>query len=365
METLNIDVAQAGLLVSSATFLNIFITLPMGFAIAKIGVRTAGLLCIIFLLAGSVVGSLFNSYGGIMIAQSVSGLGNVLIAILGPVFINLLFSKKGLPAAMGIFTSSLTTAQFMTFVLLPRITGVAKISPAWLLSLGLAFIAFLFWIFFVSGDLVVHLTREQKSQIEDGEHDKTMGVYIRAVLKNRSIWQFAAGLFFFMLSAIGVLSYLPSYLVAERGFELGRASLICSFNAVVGFFCAIFAGFLAEKLKTYKWIYLMAVVIMACLRIFQPLVPSGLLLILITIIQGIPAAGPGMMFSAMTSIISHPKEKSIGVSIVMTGVLCGTALGPFLFGLLIRSLGYTAGFFIMIPIAFLGLVGMFTAKGVK
>jgi MFS family permease len=338
----------------------------MGFAVAKIGLRTAGLLCIVLLLAGAGIGSFFNNYNGIIISQSVSGLGNVLIAVSGPVFINLLFVKKGLSLAMGIFTSGLTTAQFITFSLLPRITGVGKISPAWRLSFGLAIAAFLFWLFFISRTLIVNLSGGQKaSYVIDGEQDKSTGFYIKKVLKNISIWQLAAGLFFFMLSATGVLSYLPSYLVAERGIELGRASLICSFNAAVGFFCAIFAGFLAEKLKTHKWIYLMAVVIMAGLRVFQPLVPSGFLLVLITVIQGIPAAGPGMMFSAVTSVISHPKEKSIGVSIVMTGFLCGTAVSPLLFGLLVRSFGYTTGFFMMIPIAFLGLIGMFTAKGVK
>jgi predicted MFS family arabinose efflux permease len=366
METLNIDVAQAGLLVSSATFLNIFITLPMGFVIAKIGVRTAGLVCVIFLLTGSAVGSLFHGYTGIMVAQSVSGLGNVFIAISGPVFINLLFAKGGLPIAMGIFTSSLTTAQFVTFMLFPHITGVDKIAPAWWLSFGLVIIALLSWLFFIPRALIVHLTGEEKTNsVMNEDHDDDAWFYVKAVLKNISIWQLAAGLFFFMFSAIGVLSYLPSYLVAERGMELGTASFICSFNAMVGFFCAILAGFFADKLKTYKWIYLVAVTIMAGLRVLQPLVPLGFFLIIITVIQGIPAAGPGMMFSAVTSVVSHPKEKSIGMSIVMTGFLCGTAVSPLLFGFLVRSLGYTTSFFIMVPVAFLGLIGMFTAKGVK
>jgi ACS family glucarate transporter-like MFS transporter len=366
METLKIDTAQAGLLVSSATFLNIFITLPVGLAVSKIGVRAAGLWCLFFLLAGSAVGSFFNGYSGIMIAQSVAGLGNVLIAVSGPVFINLLFADGRLPIAMGIFTSSLTTAQFISFIVLPRITGVDKIGPAWWISFGLVIFALLCWIIFIPGVLIAHLIKKQTAHhVTEETHDNSTGFYIKKSLKNISIWQLASGLFFFMLSAIGVLSYLPSYLVVERGMDLSGASLICGFNAAVGFFCAILAGFLADKLKTCKWIYLTAVIIMAGLRILQPLVPAGFFLVLITVIQGIPAAGTGMVFSAVTSVISHPKEKSIGVSIVTTGFLCGTAISPLLFGFLVRSLGYTTSFFMMVPVAFLGLIGMFAAKGVK
>jgi predicted MFS family arabinose efflux permease len=364
METLNVDVVSAGGLISSATFLNIFLTLPVGLFIAKIGIRVAGLLSIILLLIGSIIGSFLVGYTPVIIAQAVAGIGNVFVVVSGPVFISLLFSRKGHSTAMGIFTSALTAAQFATFTMLPNITVPGNINPAWRVSLVLILVDALLWLVFVNKKMVASLIKKQETLGTNNKDDEGSH-FIRDTLKNMSVWQLSIGLFFFMLCAIGVLGYLPSYLVTERGMELSRASLLCSFNALLGLICAIGAGVLADRFKTHKWIYLGAVLVMSSMRFLQPTVPMGIFLFAITILQGVPAAGPGMVFSAVTSLVKNPKQKSIATSIVMTGFLCGTALGPLFFGSLVRSLGYTTSFYILIPLCLLGLIGMLTVKGVK
>jgi predicted MFS family arabinose efflux permease len=355
MKTLNIDVAQAGVLISAATFFSIFITLPIGLMIPKIGVRLAGLLSMAFLFCGAVLASaLSSSYRTIIIAVILGGIGKVFIAVSGPVFINQLFRKGHHAAAMSIFTSASMAAQFMTFILLPRITAVGRIKPAWRIDLVLSFVSFVLWIICVRKSMVVH-----EKAPEEGP------LYIRKGLTNPTIWKLASSIFLFYIATMGVLGYLPSYLVSERGMELTQASFICSFNAIVGFCCAIFAGFLSDRLRTTKWIFLAAVLITAALRVLQVTVPTGLLLIVITIIQGIPAAGSSMIFSAITHAVTDPKERSIGVAAVMTGFLGGNALSPLLFGSLVQALGYTTSFFIMAPIAMASLIGIFSTKNVK
>lgn len=365
MGTLNIDVAQAGVLISAATFLNIFITLPIGLMISKIGIRKAGLLSMALLFCGTVIGNAISSYRFIIIAMLLGGIGNVFIAVSGPVFINLLFRKGHAATAMSIFTASSTAAQFMTFILLPRITGIGNIKPAWRIDMVLSFVSFVLWIFFVRRAMIAGLMETHERYNTNTKPEETDASHIKAVLKNRSIWKLALSICCFMIAAIGVLGYLPSYLVTERGMELSRASSICSFNALTGFVCAICAGFLADRFKTYKWIFFAAGLVMAALRVLQVTVPAGPLLVAVTVMQGIPAAGPGMVFSAVTQAVSHPKEKSTGVAVVMTGFLCGNALSPLIFGALVRSFGYTTAYFILAPFTLVSLIGIFTVKSVK
>jgi len=365
MATLNIDVAQAGMLISAATLINIFITAPIGFMISKIGIRKAGLLSMAFLFSGSLIGSFMTSYHTIMIAMFLGGVGHVFISVSGLVFINLLFSKGKLATATSIYTSSGVTAQFVTFILLPNITSIGNIKPAWRIDLVLAFVCFLLWIIFVQKRFITNLEQENAG---GGENEKPLeegSSYVKRVLTNPSIWKLSFSLFLFMIVAMGVLGYLPSYLVSERGFDLKFASFICSFNALVGFVCMIFAGFLADRFNTNKWIFFVATVVMAALRLLQVTVPMGPLLIMITVIQGIPAAGPTMIFSAIGRVVTDPKEKSIAMAIVMTAFLTANALSPLIFGFLVRSMGYSFSHMILAPVAVISLIGIFTVKNLK
>jgi MFS family permease len=103
LKNLNIDIGQAGVLMSSSTILNIFITVPLGFFIAKIGVLKGGYISLTALLIGSLIGSFLGRYSFIFVAQLIGGIGYAVMAVTGPTFINLLFDRKRVATAMGFF----------------------------------------------------------------------------------------------------------------------------------------------------------------------------------------------------------------------------------------------------------------------
>ena len=365
MKTLNIDEAQAGVLISAATITNIFITPFVGILIAKIGLRMAGLLSMVFLFSGTAIGSTVTAYHSIIIAMLLGGIGNAFIAVSGMAFVNLLFREGNRSTATGIFTSSGTAAQIITFLLLPRITAVGNIKPAWRIDMVLSFLCFMMWIIFVKKSMVTRLTEESERGSTDEKTPGSSASYVKSALKNPSIWKLILSLFLFVASIAGGVSYNPSYLVHVRGFELQFASLICSISAVVAFCSTVFGGFLSDRLNTNKWIFFTAALIMVATRLLQVYVPTASLIIAVILLQGLPGVGPSMVFSALTRAIPDPRERIIGVTMAMSAFLSGIAVSPIVFGYLIRAFGYNTSYIIMMPVTLISLIGVFSVKGVK
>ena len=365
MATFNIDVAQAGVLISTATFLNIIITFPIGIMITKIGIRRAGLLSMAFLFCGALIGSAVTSYSSTIIALVLGGIGNVFISVSGLAFIGLLFRKKNNVTSTSIFIASATFAQFLTFIILPRITTVGNIKPAWYIDCVMGFICFFLWLIFVRKAKIDRLMAENTDNDLNEDDKEIISSYIRRVLGNSMIWKQAFSIFIFTVAVVGALGYLPTYLVSERGWELKYASSICSLNALVACVSAISSGIISDRLNTKKWIFFGIVILLALLRILQITVPGGSILVAVTILQGVPSGGTSQVISSVTHLIKDPRENSIRAAMLITSQLCGIALGPVIFGYLIRSLGYNTSFIILAPLALISLFGIFSIKNAR
>jgi MFS family permease len=370
LKNLNIDIGQAGVLMSSSTILNIFITVPLGFFIAKIGVVKGGYISIIALFAGSLIGSFFNRYFFIFAAQLIGGIGYATMAVTGPTFINMLFDRRRVATAMGFFMGGTMMGQFLAFLLLPLVTSDTYIASAWLGTFCISIITILLWVFFIKKSLVLDLSAKAGKNIEaqgagKNEKDESGNAGEISSLKNKKVWQIVAGAFFCIASVVSALSFLTAYLVEERGMSLELSSSLVGFAYVVGFAFAITAGRLSDKFQTFKWVYFASTIVMVLLRIFQVTVPNGFFLCLIVVLQGIPALGTPILYSAVQTLVSSTRQKTIAVSMITTGSICGTALAPICFGYLVKGLGYFYSSLLLVPVSLLALIGMMTVKEIK
>jgi predicted MFS family arabinose efflux permease len=184
-------------------------------------------------------------------------------------------------------------------------------------------------------------------------------------LKNTKVWQVVAGAFFNIASVISALSFLTAYLVEDHGMGLELSSSLVGFSYVVAFAFSIAAGRLSDKFQTFKWVYFASILVMALLRIVQVTVPNRFFICLIVVLQGIPALGTPILFAAVQTLVSSARQKTIAVSMISTGTICGTALGPIGFGYLVRGLGYFYSSLLLVPVSLLGLIGIMTVKEIK
>jgi MFS family permease len=369
MENLHIDIGQAGILMSSSTILNIFITIPLGFFVGKIGVVKGGYISLGALFIGSLIGSFLGKYFFIFTAQLIGGIGYAMMAVTGPTFISLLFDRKRVATAMSFFVGGNMMGQFLAFLILPLVTTDNYIAPAWFGTFCFSIIIMLLWIFFMKSSLVSDLKAMADRNIQSGiagESGKNESCAVNEIpsLKNKKVWQVTVGTFFSIASVISVLSFLTAYLV-ERGMTLEFSSSLVGFSYVVAFVSSITAGRLSDKFQTFKWVYLASIAVMTLLRILQVSVPNGFFVSLIAVLQGIPALGTPLLYSAVQTLVSSSREKTIAVSMVTTGSICATAFAPMCFGYLVKDVGYFYASLFLIPVSLLGLIGIMTVKEIK
>ena len=112
---------QAGLLISVFVFSGIFLAIPSGVIIAKLGYYKTGIVALAAILAGSVVGALDAGYAVMLGSRIVEGVGLILLMTLGPAAVASSFDDKRRGSAMGLLMCFMAFGQIAMFNLAPRI----------------------------------------------------------------------------------------------------------------------------------------------------------------------------------------------------------------------------------------------------
>ena len=132
MQGMQIDEGKAGVLVSALSILSIFLAVPFGVMMGKIGPRRTGIFAMILIIAGSLVGVFgTKSYTVMFLSQLVVGAGTCATGILGPYVIACLFAPELRGRANGIYITGGTIAQLVMYNLVPRITTATAWSCSW------------------------------------------------------------------------------------------------------------------------------------------------------------------------------------------------------------------------------------------
>lgn len=362
MENLRIDEVQAGMLIAAVSIMCVFVPIPFGFVLGEIGFRRAGFVSILLTICGTTIGALTTDFTLLLLTQIVSGIGGAMLIVIAPSYTMTLFKEAQRATAVSILNTSQTLGQFIIFNIAPRITTSENVTSAWWLSTFISAFAFLLWMLFIRDEKTA--PREVNSKKKESLNELKNSDLAR-MIQNPIILQLMIGGFFYLLCAMCVLVYLPSFLAFERGMELAFASSLCSINSAVGIVSSVICGFLADKLGTKKWVYLGLVVLMGVLRPLQVMIFSGPLLILVVLAQGMPAGGISLLQTAAASVCKTPEQRTMAISMISTATMGATALSSVVAGFMIREYGYNVAFLAMAPVSLLALIGMMTRKEIK
>lgn len=105
-----------------------------------------------------------------------------------------------------------------------------------------------------------------------------------------------------------------------------------------------------------KRIFLLGNILVTFSSVFCALSPSGIILIIFRVFQGI---GSAMMFGTGMAIITSafsPKERGMAIGINVTAVYIGLSIAPMLGGLLTKTLGWQSIFYVTIPVGVLVII---------
>ena len=356
MQGMAIDEGKAGVLVSALSILSIFLAMPFGVMMGKVGPRKTGILAMLLIIAGSLVGVFGTTNYIVMFAsQLIVGAGICATGILGPYVIACLFAPELRGRANGIYITGGTIAQLVMYNLVPRITSADNIAPAWWFTIVYSVVMLIVWAIFITDEVAPPMGATGSGAPK---------VSLVEAIRDKNVLQLSIGGLFFMMSTMAVMSFAPTFLVVKHGYTAEAAGSLVSVCAIVGACSTAIGGTLSDLLKTRKWIYFGALIWMALSRFLIALLPAGPLLNVTIWLQGLPAVAMGLLYTVAGEAIA-PEKASVGISVLNMFIGIGTLIASALFGVLAVSLGYTASFCIFGALTLVGLVGVCTIPGVK
>jgi MFS family permease len=357
MDALGLSVGGAGLLMSVYAVTGLILALPSGLIFQKAGYRVTGILAGGSIVLGAVMGALSTSTGSLLASRVIEGVGTSFMAVLAPAIIAQWFVARQRGTAMGIWSIWVPVGTAAMLLIAPALAQAAGWRAVWWFGAGYALVVTVLYLVFVRP-----APAKTTDVAEPGAAAPGHSVTSAQVLRNRTIWLLAAAFGAFCMAAVGLGTYMPTFLNAERGLPLAQAALISSIPTIVTIFSAPAGGALSDRIGSRKKPYLAG---MAAAIILLPLTGalSGAWLIVLVVVSGL-ALGivPTNIFAAAVEAAGDERQGGMAMAVIMVGQNAGMLLGPLVFGALAEGSGWPAAFASLAVMSALGLLAGWRAK---
>jgi MFS family permease len=186
-----------------------------------------------------------------------------------------------------------------------------------------------------------------------------------AVLRQRSLWGTSLGHFSGNYTFYFMLTWLPTYLVRERGFSIEAMATVAGQAFLVNALSALAAGWLIDRASmrgigsnlAYKAPMLIAHAGSVLCMLAVAFGPASWALAAIYIAQGLSGiSSPGTF--AIGQILAGPKATARWVGVQNTCANCAGIIGPALTGVLVDATHhFTSAFVVAAGVSLLGILG--------
>ena len=361
MDYLSADTSRIGFLMSLCTFVTLCLAIPFGVTLPRLGCRRAMILAVFLEIAGSVIGFLFPTYGGIAVSQILFGLTNTMATVCAPYLLQMVYDKKEFSVTVGYLNACQTVGMAAAFLILPLFLAGNAVPQVWFFTVIPSGLLLLTWIPAMNRGAELALQQRADARQQEGvsarEKEEGEGKKGDLSLKKTETWLAAVSTFFIMFSAGAVLNFASSFLTAVRGIPEGTAARIVLSSAVVGMVCSAFVGIVCNQAGR-RIVFIAIVIILALLRLLMVVTPTGILLNLVIALQGVPAAGIVVINTLVPDLCPSVKQRPLVISMISTASMAGMCLSSIVFGMMIRWWGYDRACLGMVPVSLLALVGV-------
>lgn len=341
-----IDLAQAGLLMSSFAAVGALLAIPAGMILARIGPRLIVILALGGLASGSALGALASSFAILLAGRVLEGVGMGLIGVAAPATIALWFppSKQGTP--MGIWATWVPLGSILMYNLSPLMAAYYGWQSVWWAGLAFALIMAI-----ISGLLLRRPPHPSQITAQDALLPQTW-----KSLFNRDILLLAGSFTLFNLALVNIATYYPTFLNQVRGLSLSQASFVTSIPGFVIMISSPLSGWVSDRLNSRRLVFTFPYLVLAVILIF-PFRASGwhinaLMLAYGFVLGFIPTA----IFAAAPEVMRRPELAGMGMAILLLGQNIGQLFGPVLFASLVLSSGWATAGLWLVPICLLAFL---------
>jgi len=362
MDALGLTVSGAGLVMSVYAVTGLILALPAGLIYQKAGPRLTGIVAGGSIVLGSALGALSSGTGALLASRVVEGVGTSFLAVLAPAIIARWFTARQRGTAMGIWAIWVPVGTAAMLILAPWLAQASGWRAVWWLGAAYALAVTLLYLVFVRPAPLASSPLADRAPEGAAGARREQAVSSAQVLRNRNIWLLAGAFAAFNGAAVGLGTYMPTFLTTEHGLPLAQAALISSILTLVTIFSAPAGGVLSDRIGSRKKPY---VVGLAAGIILLPLVggASVAALIILVVLAGLfLGVVPTNIFAAAVEAAGDERQGGAAMAIIMVGQNAGMLLGPVIFGLLAETAGWPAAFASLAVISALGLLAGWLAR---
>jgi MFS family permease len=316
---------------------------PAAYLVHFVPISTILVSGLLWLSVGMFVSSLSSTYGMLVLVSAVGGIGAATYHPVAVTILSRVFGRDSLGRAIALHLSAST----MGAVIGPLLVGLLLIYYEWRLPLQI-------WSalgIFVGVGLFLFL-RSQKDDFQPKNKalvlpffSRPLGIYILA----ESLWGVAQ---------MGLMTFLPLFLVDYRGFNQGKAATVFGIMALSGTLFRPFVGALMDWMGRRKPVIICGSIIagLSILGLARIQTQTEWVMYVFVILLGTFASGhAGVADTFMIEMIpSQRREETLGfVYTVRMGI---ASLSPFFVGFISERIGLIHGFTILAFISGLSVI---------
>lgn len=198
----------------------------------------------------------------------------------------------------------------------------------------------------------------------DPSPQKGKRVQFSSVLRRRDFWIMAILWVFAASCALGLYNVIPLFLVKENGMSLETANTIFGFSRIGGFFVAITAGFLVDRYRAKKILFLV-ILFTGLSTMSLALVQTIPFLVVMLFIQATiyPAFFP-VALVAMSRLTDFNERSIFTGTTIAIGVIFGMGLTPVILGAVADVWNFKVGIFALGALTTLSCISLKGVKGI-
>ena len=352
MERFQLDLTQAGLLMSIFSAVGLLLALPAGMALQRYGSRKTIVTALGFLALGGAMGALSQNYALLLGSRVLEGVGMGLIGVAAPATIAMWFppEKRGMP--MGIWATWVPIGSVAIYNLAPSLASSFGWQAVWWFGTGFAIL-----LMILAALLITHpptpANKAAKAQPEP---------QLRKALANRNIWLLALSFACMNVVIVCIGTFYPTFLSEVRNYPLGQAATISSIVTFLSLFSSPLAGWLSDKLGSRRMLFTYPFLLIGVMLLF-PFTVTGWLIIAVMGVMGLVIGViPSATFAAAPEIMGDHQLAGLGLAVISIGQNAGQLVGPIMFGAVVQNWGWAAAGYMIIPICIIGFVSGWFVK---
>ncbi|HLQ39959.1 MAG TPA: MFS transporter, partial [Tetragenococcus sp.] len=268
---LGVSLTQMSWLTSIFTISGIFIAIPGGALVTKIGAKKLLILITALLAVGNFLGTLSSSYYLLLFSRVVEGISFATIVMTGVVLISYWFKDSKYSAtATGIFTTFPASASLLSMNLFLPLSQKFGPYASWYLIGSIALVMCLLYLLFLDAP-------------DEKEEQEKIDNPFAVAAKNGKIWLLGImqGCMAFVLYAY--IALYPVLFSDYYGLSQTTSNFYSSLFGLFGIPFGVLAGYLIDKTKRPGWIIFSSFAIMSVSCLAAPFLAGNTIAILLQV----------------------------------------------------------------------------------